>query len=118
MILRPPRSTPLYSSAASDVYKRQSLYSVPENAWDEQACKLLGIDTSMLPEVRPSGAIIGPVSCPDLPRLTGVPVIVGGADNAASAYGCGVEAPGDTMISLGSSGTVVAVSGNSTPDQR
>ena len=94
-----------------------SLYSVPKNVWDEQACKLLGTDVSMLPEVRPSGAIVGPVSCPDLPRLTGVPVIVGGADNAASAYGCGVEAPGDTMISLGNSGTVVAVSGNSTPDQ-
>ena len=27
MIRRPPRSTPLYSSAASDVYKRQSYYS-------------------------------------------------------------------------------------------
>ena len=27
MIRRPPRSTPLYSSAASDVYKRQSHYS-------------------------------------------------------------------------------------------
>src|SRR5450759_5700693 len=26
MILRPPRSTPLYSSAASDVYKRQTSY--------------------------------------------------------------------------------------------
>ena len=25
MLLRPPRSTPLYSSAASDVYKRQEL---------------------------------------------------------------------------------------------
>ena len=30
MIRRPPRSTPLYSSAASDVYKRQ----VPESAFD------------------------------------------------------------------------------------
>src|SRR5450759_5975038 len=28
MILRPPRSTPLYSSAASDVYKRQGLLTV------------------------------------------------------------------------------------------
>eukprot|EP00826_Nyctotherus_ovalis_P034672 TRINITY_DN2909_c0_g1_i1.p2 TRINITY_DN2909_c0_g1~~TRINITY_DN2909_c0_g1_i1.p2 ORF type:complete len:110 (+),score=22.34 TRINITY_DN2909_c0_g1_i1:25-330(+) len=28
MIRRPPRSTPLYSSAASDVYKRQSLHGV------------------------------------------------------------------------------------------
>ena len=32
MIRRPPRSTPLYSSAASDVYKRQSLnsYFIPD----------------------------------------------------------------------------------------
>src|SRR5660397_108005 len=29
MIRRPPRSTPLYSSAASDVYKRQAMY------WDK-----------------------------------------------------------------------------------
>src|SRR5665647_154069 len=28
MIRRPPRSTPLYSSAASDVYKRQGPYSM------------------------------------------------------------------------------------------
>src|SRR5674476_320338 len=27
MIRRPPRSTPLYSSAASDVYKRQDVFS-------------------------------------------------------------------------------------------
>src|SRR5450759_6007046 len=28
MILRPPRSTPLYSSAASDVYKRQGIHAL------------------------------------------------------------------------------------------
>ena len=94
-----------------------SLYNVLENEWDEHARKVLGIDASMLPEVRLSGAVIGSVSCSDLPRLAGVPVIMGGADNAASAYGCGVEAPGDTMISLGSSGTVVAVSADGTPDR-
>ena len=31
MIRRPPRSTPLYSSAASDVYKRQGLYPINKN---------------------------------------------------------------------------------------
>ena len=31
MIRRPPRSTPLYSSAASDVYKRQSVHRVRES---------------------------------------------------------------------------------------
>ena len=34
MIRRPPRSTPLYSSAASDVYKRQPL-PVPRQPWDD-----------------------------------------------------------------------------------
>src|SRR5660397_242977 len=32
MIRRPPRSTPLYSSAASDVYKRQALHTVGDRA--------------------------------------------------------------------------------------
>src|SRR5665647_3949257 len=31
MIRRPPRSTPLYSSAASDVYKRQTMHSYFSN---------------------------------------------------------------------------------------
>src|SRR5665647_3982469 len=35
MIRRPPRSTPLYSSAASDVYKRQSLYVCNEKLASE-----------------------------------------------------------------------------------
>src|SRR5450759_3353464 len=30
MLRRPPRSTPLYSSAASDVYKRQLFFYLPE----------------------------------------------------------------------------------------
>src|SRR5450759_5937531 len=38
MILRPPRSTPLYSSAASDVYKRQSMpYSACSTCHDNNA---------------------------------------------------------------------------------
>ena len=33
MIRRPPRSTPLYSSAASDVYKRQCPHEPPASRW-------------------------------------------------------------------------------------
>ena len=33
MIRRPPRSTPLYSSAASDVYKRQAFTRDPKLVW-------------------------------------------------------------------------------------
>src|SRR5660398_243396 len=35
MIRRPPRSTPLYSSAASDVYKRQGAVSHPPSPGEE-----------------------------------------------------------------------------------
>src|SRR5660397_5439 len=35
MIRRPPRSTPLYSSAASDVYKRQALPGLVRPVTDE-----------------------------------------------------------------------------------
>jgi xylulokinase len=92
------------------------MYRVRDGEWDQRACAVLGVEVSMLPELRPSGSLVGPVSCPELPHLAGVPVVVGGADNAASAYGCGVEKPGDAMISLGSSGTVVAMSGDGAPD--
>ncbi len=40
MIRRPPRSTPIKSSAASDVYKRQS----PTGAADEDANIIFGVD--------------------------------------------------------------------------
>src|SRR5665647_2751439 len=54
MIRRPPRSTPLYSSAASDVYKRQVLYGMSglpgkESAGaDAKACSLAAVATAQL----------------------------------------------------------------------
>ena len=36
MIRRPPRSTPLYSSAASDVYKRQRVICVSSYGKDKE----------------------------------------------------------------------------------
>ena len=38
MIRRPPRSTPLYSSAASDVYKRQASELSWKSSWSGQDC--------------------------------------------------------------------------------
>src|SRR5665647_2466085 len=42
MIRRPPRSTPLYSSAASDVYKRQAPHTPHFCIVDISFCKLEG----------------------------------------------------------------------------
>ncbi len=80
------------------------------------ALELCGIKASANPELVDSGTIAGYISGEILPILEGVPVVVGGADNAAAAFGCGVERPGDVMVSLGTSGTVVAVTKTPVPD--
>src|SRR5674476_1620763 len=47
MIRRPPRSTPLYSSAASDVYKRQG-QSVNWRRSNRKPCKRSGCPLSLI----------------------------------------------------------------------
>ena len=86
-----------------------SLYKVKEGVYDSNLLKKLEIEESKLPEIIQSGGLIGKVDCEDLPFLNGVNIVAGGADNAAAAYGCGIEKPGDAMVSLGTSGTVVAI---------
>ena len=44
MIRRPPSSPPLYSSAASDVYKRQAL---ERETWDQDAVKKRDVSASV-----------------------------------------------------------------------
>lgn len=92
------------------------LYRVREGIWDRRILDHLGLAESALPDLVPSGSVIGPLVCPDIPSLRGIPVVAGGADNAAAAYGCGVEKPGDAMVSLGTSGTVVAITPNPVVD--
>jgi xylulokinase len=49
--------------------------------------------------------------------LAGAEVVSGGADNAVAALGLGICEPGDCMISIGTSGTVLGVTENKTPDR-
>ncbi|MFZ2413433.1 MAG: xylulokinase, partial [Candidatus Cryosericum sp.] len=93
-----------------------SLYRVRDGMWDDHILDVLTVSHSMLPDLVGVGSIIGTITCPELRRLSGVPVVTGGADNAASAFGCGVEKLGDAVISLGTSGTVVAVTSTPNPD--
>ncbi len=93
-----------------------SLYRVQNGAWDDHLLEVLGVQRFMLPELVGAGAVIGAVTCLDLPRLRGVPVVAGGADSAAAAFGCGAEKPGDAVVSIGTSGTIVAVTADPSPD--
>ncbi|HRX65554.1 MULTISPECIES: xylulokinase [Mesotoga] len=88
-----------------------------EGEFDERIPEIIGIDPRSYPELVGSGTIVGTVSSPSLSELEGIPVVNGGADNASSAYGCGVEKIGDAMISIGTSGTVVALTKRGIPDR-
>ncbi|MDR1487386.1 MAG: xylulokinase, partial [Deltaproteobacteria bacterium] len=96
-----------------------AMYDVVNKVWSGQLLEKLGLDPSILPPVTPSHAARGLLRT-ELAKSLGwdrVEVASGGADNAVSALGLGVFAPGDCMISIGTSGTVLGPTNNNVPDQ-
>ncbi len=79
-------------------------------AYDEEFLAHVGLDPALLPRVVRSGEVAGTVrDGHDLPFSKGTLVACGTGDNAAAALGLGVR-PGTPVMSLGTSGTVYAVS--------
>ena len=86
------------------------LYDVREGRWSTEALDALEIDGDLLPEVVGSAEVSGRVTAGAADALglePGLPVVGGGADNAAGAVGSGVVGPGTVQSSIGTSGTVL-----------
>ncbi|WP_327668299.1 MULTISPECIES: xylulokinase [unclassified Streptomyces] len=85
-------------------------------AYDEDVLARVGLDPSLLPRVVAPGEVAGTVRAgADLPFAEGTLVAPGTGDNAAAALGLGLL-PGTPVLSLGTSGTVYAVSRNRPAD--
>ncbi|MEU6424212.1 xylulokinase [Streptomyces spiralis] len=79
-------------------------------AYDEEILARVGLDPALLPRVVQPGEVAGTVrDIHDLPFSKGTLVASGTGDNAAAALGLGLR-PGTPVLSLGTSGTVYAVS--------
>ncbi|MFH8938759.1 xylulokinase [Streptomyces griseosporeus] len=79
-------------------------------AYDEEILGHVGLDPALLPRVVRPGEVAGTVrEHHDLPFSKGTLVAPGTGDNAAAALGLGLR-PGSPVMSLGTSGTVYAVS--------
>ncbi|CAL9612517.1 xylulokinase [Streptomyces sp. enrichment culture] len=79
-------------------------------AYDEEILAHVGLDPALLPRVVRPGEVAGTVrDGHGLPFSKGTLVACGTGDNAAAALGLGVR-PGTPVMSLGTSGTVYAVS--------
>ncbi|MEV5608929.1 xylulokinase [Streptomyces sp. NPDC052225] len=80
-------------------------------AYDEDVLGRVGLDPKLLPRVVGPGEVAGTVHAGggELPFAKGTLVAAGTGDNAAAALGLGLL-PGTPVLSLGTSGTVYAVS--------
>jgi xylulokinase len=99
-----------YASEVSDA-SGTAVFDVVNRRWSFEMMDALGLGRSLLPECRESIEVSGRVT-KDVAALTGLaagtPVVGGGGDQASSAIGNGVVAPGIVSCTLGTSGVVFA----------
>ncbi|MDR2455458.1 MAG: xylulokinase [Deltaproteobacteria bacterium] len=96
-----------------------SMLDAKTGEWCLELMDKLGLPQSILPALTKSEAARGRLT-EDLAGQLGwdrIEVASGGADNAVSALGLGITGPGDCMVSIGTSGTVLGVAGSgASPD--
>ena len=87
------------------------LLDVKHGRWSREVLEALEIDPALLPPVVAADKVAGTIT-EEVAALTdllpGVPVAGGGADNACAAVGNGVVRPGLALVSIGTSGVVLA----------
>lgn len=97
-----------------------NLLDIHTGDWAPEVLTALDLPPSILPPVRDSIAICGTLT-PDAAAYLGLPVGIpiagGGADNACGAAGTGVVEPGTALLSVGTSGVVLAPSNVPSIDQ-
>jgi len=79
--------------------------------WSPALCEIFGVDIDKLPELKPSYKIIGQLNRQGARILglrEGIPVVMGGADSACSAFAAGATEEGDVFETSGTS-NVLAV---------
>ena len=87
------------------------LLDVKHGIWSQEVLKAIELTPSLLPPVVAANAINGHITT-EVAALTGLiagtPVAGGGADNACGAVGNGVVSSGLALVSIGTSGVVLA----------
>ncbi len=99
-----------YASDVSDA-SGTALFDVVKRKWSYELAGKLEIDSAILPTVAESSEITGRISqraARDTGLAEGTPVVAGAGDQAASAVGTGIVAPGCVSCTIGTSGVVFA----------
>jgi xylulokinase len=104
------RLTGEFATEVSDA-SGTALFDVVNRRWSYELGSAVGVDRSFLPACFESSEVTGVITA-EVAALTGLragtPVVGGGGDQAASAVGNGIVAPGIVSCTLGTSGVVFA----------
>jgi xylulokinase len=87
------------------------MYDPVHRRWSREIMDAVDLPMSLLPDVGGSSDVLGRVTAEAAAQcglIAGTPVVGGGADNACGAAGVGVVAPGEAVLSWGTSGTLLA----------
>ncbi|HET9613357.1 MAG TPA: xylulokinase [Candidatus Limnocylindrales bacterium] len=87
------------------------LFDLRARTWSPIVLDALGIDRAWLPATFEGPTVTGVVTATAAAATglrAGTPVVAGGGDQAANGVGVGAVAPGETALSLGTSGVVFA----------
>ena len=103
----------LCGRAALDVpnASRTVLLDIVSRRWSPELMAAAELDTSLWPEVVPSGEALGtltPQAAEELGLSTDTVVVAGGHDQTCAAVGAGVLDPGDVLLSCGTAWVVLA----------
>jgi xylulokinase len=93
-------------------------FNIRKNTWDKELFEKFGIDISIMPDIYSSYDNRGELK-QELTSQFGwqnCKIISGGADNSAAAFGIGISRKGESMVSIGTSGTVLTITENKKPD--
>jgi xylulokinase len=93
---------------------RTLLFDVDHQAWSDEMVQRAGIDRQKLPEVAPSGVVVGTVSNQigsELGLSSNVTIVTGAHDQCANAVGCGVIDEGQAMYGMGTYHVITPVLG-------
>jgi xylulokinase len=97
------------------------LLDVAGKRWSERICAAVGVDPALCPPLCEPAAEVGSL-LPDAARQAGLAprtrVFAGGADNACGAIGAGILSAGETLVSIGTSGVVLAYEADGSADYR
>ena len=83
---------------------RSLLFDVNKTSWSDDLISQAGLDRIKLPELAPSGTVIGTISknmADELGLPSNVSIVAGAHDQCANALGCGVISDGQAVYGMG-----------------